>query len=273
MNTTATKVVLVTGASAGIGQCCAEHLLRRGYRVFGTSRRPADARPRPAVEMLRMDVDDDRSVEDGVREVVEKAGRLDAVVNNAGWGLMGAVEDTDLDEAKAQLETNFFGAFRVCRAVLPVMRRQGGGHIVNISSLGGIVGLPYSGFYSASKFALEGLSEALRLETRRFGVRVVLVEPGDFHTNFTAARRMTRASANSPAYKEAVDRALAAQVKEELNVPGPEPIARLIERILRSPNPRLRYTAGMLGQRIVVPCKRLLPGRVFEWIFSRVMGV
>jgi NAD(P)-dependent dehydrogenase (short-subunit alcohol dehydrogenase family) len=274
MNPNAPKVVLVTGASAGIGKCCAEHLRTCGYRVFGTSRRPPPAAAQaPAVEMIATDVDDDRSVADGVRAVVEKAGRLDAVVNNAGWGLMGAVEDTSIEEAKAQLETNFFGALRVCRAALPVMRRQGGGHIVNVSSLGGVVGLPFSGLYSASKFALEGLSEALRLETWRFGIRVVLIEPGDFRTNFTAARRMTKASSGDSAYREAVERALAAQVEEETNGPGPEPIARLVERVLRSRNPRARYSVGLMRQRIVVPCKRFLPPRLFEWIFSRAMGV
>jgi NAD(P)-dependent dehydrogenase (short-subunit alcohol dehydrogenase family) len=274
MNTTIPKVVLVTGASTGIGKCCADHLLTRGYRVFGTSRRPPSAAgSAPAVEMIPMDVDDDRSVASGVQTVVERAGRLDAVINNAGWGLMGAVEDTGIDEAKAQLETNFFGVLRVCREVLPVMRKQGAGHIVNISSLGGIVGLPFSSMYSASKFALEGMSEALRLEVWRFGIRVVLIEPGDFRSNFTAARRMTKASATSPAYQEAVQRALAAQEKEERNGPLPDSIARLAEGILRSNNPRVRYSAGMLSQRIVVPCKRFLPQRLFEWIFCKAMGI
>jgi NAD(P)-dependent dehydrogenase (short-subunit alcohol dehydrogenase family) len=275
MNTTAPKVVLVTGASTGIGKCCADHLVSRGYRVFGTSRRPpASTAPSSAsVEMIAMDVDDDRSVTTGVQSVVEKAGRLDAVINNAGWGLMGAIEDTAIDEARAQLETNFFGVLRVCRAVLPILRQQGGGHIINISSLGGIVGLPFSGLYSASKFALEGFSEALRLETWRFGIRVVLVEPGDFRSNFTAARRMTKASAINDAYRQALDRAHAAQEKEERNGPTPEPIARLVEKILRSNNPRLRYTAGMLSQRMVVPLKRFLPQRFFEWLFCRVMGI
>jgi short-subunit dehydrogenase len=223
--------------------------------------------------MIAMDVDDDRSVNEGVRTLLDRAGRIDAVINNAGWGLMGSVEDTALDEAKAQLETNFFGVLRVCRAVLPVMRQQGGGHVVNISSLGGIVGLPFSGLYSASKFALEGVSESLRWETRRFGVRVVLVEPGDFRSNFTAARRMTKDSAVNPAYREALARARAAQEKEELNGPGPESIARLVEKILKNANPRLRYTVGMPGQRIVSPLKRLLPQRLFEWLFLKAMGV
>jgi NAD(P)-dependent dehydrogenase (short-subunit alcohol dehydrogenase family) len=275
MTPSAPKTVLVTGASTGIGQCCADHLATRGYRVFGTSRRAGSLPTQPArgVELIQMDVDDDQSVARGVRTVVEKAGRLDAVINNAGWGLMGAVEDTSIEEARAQLETNFFGVLRVCREVLPVMRRQGGGHVINISSLGGIVGLPFSGMYSASKFALEGLSESLRLETWRFGIRVVLIEPGDFRTNFTEMRRMTKATTGESAYREAVARALAAQEKEERNGPGPESIARLVESILRTSRPRVRYTVGMLSQRIVVPCKRFLPQRVFEWLFARAMGI
>jgi NAD(P)-dependent dehydrogenase (short-subunit alcohol dehydrogenase family) len=274
MNSTVPGVVLVTGASTGIGKCCAEHLAARGYRVFGTSRRVTASPPSSAgVEMVQLDVDDDDSVAKAIQTVVEKAGGIGAVINNAGWGLMGAVEDTAIEEAKAQLETNFFGALRVSRAVLPIMRQQGGGHIVNISSLGGIVGLPYSGLYSASKFALEGLSESLRLETWRFGIRVVLVEPGDFHSNFTAMRRMTKASASNPAYRDAVGRALAAQEKEERNGPEPDSIARLVERILRKKNPGVRYSVGMLSQRIVVPCKRFLPAWFFEWLFCRVMGI
>jgi NAD(P)-dependent dehydrogenase (short-subunit alcohol dehydrogenase family) len=273
MNEPTQKIVLVTGASSGIGKCCAEHLVKAGYRVFGTQRRSPNAPQLPGLDMISMDVDDDRSVTEGVQSVLQKAGRIDAVINNAGWGLMGAIEDTSVEEARAQLETNFFGVLRVCRAVLPIMRRQGAGHIVNISSLAGIVGLPFSGLYSASKFALEGVTESLRWETRRLGIRVVLVEPGDFRTNFPAARRMTHASATNDAYRQVLERIRAAQERDEANGPNPESIARLVEKILRSPNPRLRYTAGWASQRIVVPCKRLLPQRLFEWLFCLIVGV
>jgi NAD(P)-dependent dehydrogenase (short-subunit alcohol dehydrogenase family) len=268
------QVVLITGASSGIGKCCAEHLLKCGYRVFGTQRQPpAVPQTGPAVQMIQMNVDDDRSVTEAVDAVVKKTGRLDAVINNAGWGLMGAVEDTSIDEAKAQLETNFFGVLRVCRAVLPIMRQQGHGYIINISSLAGLVGLPFSGFYSASKFALEGMSESLRLETRTFGIRVVLIEPGDFRSNFPSARRMTTESSTNNAYRPVMEKIRAAQERDEANGPTPEPIARLVERILRTSRPRMRYTAGWMSQRIVVPCKRFLPQRTFEWLFSKVLGV
>jgi NAD(P)-dependent dehydrogenase (short-subunit alcohol dehydrogenase family) len=140
------KVVLVTGASSGIGQAIARHLAARGWRVFGTSRRETTGFD--GVDMLPMEVDEDDSVTRAVSAIAEKTGRLDAVVNNAGWALMGPV-DTPIAEARAQMETNFFGVLRVCRAALPVMREQRSGHIVNISSLGGIFGIPFSGIYSA----------------------------------------------------------------------------------------------------------------------------
>jgi NAD(P)-dependent dehydrogenase (short-subunit alcohol dehydrogenase family) len=275
MNNATQKVVLVTGASSGIGKCCAEHLLGCGYRVFGTQRRAPSAQPpaSPAVEMIQMDVDQDSSVADGVQAIMERAGRLDVVINNAGWGLMGAVEETAIDEAKAQMETNFFGVLRVCRAALPIMRRQGGGTIINISSLAGIVGLPFSGMYSASKFALEGVTESLRLETRRQNIRVVLVEPGDFRSSFPQARRLTRASSVQGPYSEIFERIHKTTAADEAKAPTPESIGLLVEKIIQHPNPRLRYPIGLLSQRIVVPLKRILPQRLFEWLFCKVMGV
>ena len=268
------KVVLITGASSGIGKACAAHLAARGFRVFGAQRHrpPAETAAR-GVEMLAMDVNDDHSVDAGVRALLAQAGRIDAVVNNAGNAYMGAVEDTSIAEAKAQLETNFFGVLRVCRAVLPIMRRQGGGHIINISSLAGVLGLPFSGLYSASKFALEGMTESLRWETRRFGIRVVLIEPGDFATQLPAARRTVHGAETNDVYRAALTKFGAQQAKDEAAAPTPEPIAQLVERILRDPSPRLRYSVGMLGQRIVIPLKRLLPQRVFELVLSRALGL
>lgn len=231
----APKVVLVTGASSGIGRACAEHLAARGDRVFGAQRRVPPAGEGPAgTEMIVMDVDDDRSVEDAINAVRQRAGRVDAVVNNAGSAWMGAVEDTSISEARAQLETNFFGALRVCHAVLPLMRAQGGGYIVNISSLAGVLGLPFSGLYSASKFALEGMSESLRLEARHFGIKIVLVEPGDFNTQLPAVRRLTAASQTNDAYRVAFARFKVQQDKDEAAAPTPEPVARLVAKVLET---------------------------------------
>jgi len=273
MAATAQKVVLITGASSGIGKACADYLQARGYQVFGTQRRASSPPTGRGVEMIAMDVDDDRSVEDGIDALVQKAGRIDAVVNNAGNAYMGAVEDTSIAEAKAQLETNFFGVLRVCRAVLPIMRRQGAGHIVNISSLAGVLGLPFSGLYSASKFALEGMTESLRWEARSHGVRVVLIEPGDFRSQLAATRRTVGGAATNDAYRAAFEKFKTQQEKDEAGAPSPEPIAQLVERILRDPSPRLRYSVGMLGQRIVIPLKKLLPQRLFEFALSRALGL
>ncbi|HLJ64251.1 MAG TPA: SDR family NAD(P)-dependent oxidoreductase [Stellaceae bacterium] len=266
----ANKVALVTGASSGIGKAIAIHLGRHGYRVFGTSRHADTV---AGIEMIAMDVDDEASVERGIATVLERAGRLDAVINNAGWAIMGAVEDTSIEEAKAQLETNFFGVLRVCRAVLPVMRRQRGGAIINISSLSGIFGTPFSGLYSASKFAVEGMTEALRFETRKLGLRVVLIEPGDHASALAAKRRVAKAASLNPAYREAFEKFKVNQEKDEAKAPPPEGVAKLVVRILAASNPRPRYVVGALGQRIVAPLKRFLPGKLFEAIVGSAIGV
>ena len=242
--------------------------------MFGTCRDTTNSKPAAGnIELLSMNVDDDESVSQAVRILLEEAGRLDGVVNNAGFALMGSVEDTSIEEAKAQMETNFFGVLRVCRAVLPIMRKQGSGHIINISSLAGVLGLPFSGLYSASKFALEGMTESLRLELRPFGVRVVLIEPGDFSTQLPARRRVASESEKSDVYQKKFTQFKAAQEKDESKAPSPEPVAYLVERILKTGAPALRYTVGMFGQRIVVPLKRLLPQRLFEWTLCKVLGL
>jgi NAD(P)-dependent dehydrogenase (short-subunit alcohol dehydrogenase family) len=257
------RVVLVTGASSGIGRSCAELLATRGCRVFGASRRPA---PNPLFETLPMDVRDDGSVCRAVAALMDREGRIDALVNSAGIAIAAAVEDTSIEEARDQLEVNFFGVLRVCRAVLPAMRRQRAGHIVNIGSIGGLVAIPYQGLYSASKFALEGLSESLRLEVRRFGVKVVLIEPGDHRTSLTANRRVTAGALSNSVYRDRFDRALARMATDEQGGPGPEVVARLVARVLESANPRLRYTAGPMPERAAVWLKRLLPYAAVEKI-------
>jgi len=272
MSAAASRVVLVTGASSGIGRLCAEHLAARGWKVLGTYRSwPAEKSA--AIVPIVMDVDDDAAVRRGVDEALQQAGRIDAVINSAGYALAGSIEDTSIDEARAQMETNFFGVLRVCQAVLPAMRAQRNGTIVNISSLAGTFGLPYQAFYSASKFALEGLSESLRYETRQFGIRVVLIQPGDFRTGITARRRVAAAAESNPAYREMYNHFKAKQDQDEQRGETPEPIARLVEYVLDHPRPKLRYPIGMLSQRMVIPLKCYLPQRAFDWLAFRLMGV
>lgn len=263
--TTHQRVILITGASSGIGQLCAAHLHQRGYRVYGTSRR-AFAAP---YAMLRMDVDDDDAVQRGIEHIVAETGRLDGVVNNAGYSLVGAVEETSIEEAKAHFETNFFGALRVCRAALPVMRQQRRGHIVNISSLGGQIGLPFQGIYSATKFALEGMTEALRLEVRPFGIHAVLIQPGDCATGLTASRRSTAESLNGTAYQPQFSATVKRIQQDEMRGGSPQAVARLLERILATRSPKPRYRVGPFIEQLAVYAKPNLPGKVFDWIMRQ----
>jgi NAD(P)-dependent dehydrogenase (short-subunit alcohol dehydrogenase family) len=264
----------VVGASSGIGRACAVHLAQAGHCVFGTTRRPPDdvaaalreeLTDADRLEIVTMDVDDAESVMAAIREVEGRGGRIDAVINCAGFGIGGSIEDTSEDEAKAIFETNFFGTLRVCRAVLPIMRRQGAGTIVNVSSIGGLIALPFQGLYSATKFAIEGLTESLRMEVEQFGIRVVLVEPGDFATGFTDSRRPARNVMETEVYADAYRKAIAVVEKDERGGASPETIGRLVARILEARSPRLRYTAGMLFQKIAVLLRILLPSKLFGW--------
>jgi NAD(P)-dependent dehydrogenase (short-subunit alcohol dehydrogenase family) len=268
------RVVLVTGASSGIGLACATHLAGRGFRVYGASRRAATGSAAPgSVTMLTADVTDDRSVEQAVAKVLALEGRLDIVVNNAGMGTAGPVENTTIEQAKAQLEVNFFGALRVCRAVLPAMREQRSGYIVNIGSIGGILAIPYQSMYSASKFALEGLSEALRMEVRPFGIRVVIIEPGDHKTALTENRQFAETLDAAGAYGPSFAAALRKTAHDEQSGPGPEQIARLLHRIVNRRHPRLRYTIGPAPQRAAVWLKRVLPYSILEYSMRTYYGL
>ena len=265
------KIALVTGASSGIGRVCARQLQQLGYKVYGASRSATAPFSEPMVG-LAMDVDDDESVKRGVAEIIEAENRLDVVVNCAGYGVAGAIEDTSIEEIRAQFETNFLGVARVCQQALPTMRQQKSGLIINVSSLAGLTALPFQGIYSASKFALEGLTECLRIEVAAFGIRVVLIEPGDFATGFTAQRKRAAAANKTSAYHAACEKALTKMAHDETHAPSPDCIAALIARIVQSPSPRLRYTTGLRGQRIGVSLKRFLPHKVYEKILMRIYG-
>ena len=265
------QVILVTGASSGIGRAAATLLSTRGHRVYGTIRRPLpEAVP---FKTVTMDVTDEHAVNACVDDIITREGRIHAAVNCAGYGIAGSVEDTSLAEAQQQFDTNFFGTLRVCRAVLPDMRRRGRGLIVKISSMGGLVSAPFHGLYCASKFAVEGLTEALRMEAAPFGVRVVLVEPGDFKTRFTENRLLADAARSNPAYTEYFEQSLRAMEQAERSGPGPHAVARLIEKILRDPDPPLRHVAASGEQRLVPLVRRLLPQELFGKIIARHFGL
>jgi len=276
------RVVLVTGASSGIGRACALHLARSGYCVFGTTRRAADLvendlrrglATSDELSIVTMNVDDDASVSQCIGELLNQTGRLDAVINCAGFGIAGSVEQTSVAEARAIFETNVLGILRVCRAVIPIMRNQASGTIINISSIGGLIGLPFQGFYSATKFAVEGLTEALRMEIRKFGIRAVLIEPGDFCTGFTDSRQLVEESKASDTYRAAQDHVLEIVEKDERGGASPDVIARLIVRVLAKRRPRVRYTVGPVAQKLAAALKRVLPSKGFEWALAMYYGV
>jgi NAD(P)-dependent dehydrogenase (short-subunit alcohol dehydrogenase family) len=264
------KIVLITGASAGIGRACADRLHATGWTVIGASRRGTSS---GSWQGLLMDVDSDTSVRDGITEMLARHGRIDAVVASAGWGVAGAVEHTAIDEARAQVETNFWGATRVVQGVLPAMRAQGGGRIVLISSIGGVVAIPFQAFYSASKFALEGLGEALAYEVAPFGITVTLVEPGNVRTDFTANRKMATASHGDDVYRTALDTAVGVMERDEMNGVAPEDVAAVVHKILETRRPPRRVSVGKAGERVGILAKRLLPHRVFESAAKSRLGV
>jgi NAD(P)-dependent dehydrogenase (short-subunit alcohol dehydrogenase family) len=264
-------VVVITGAAAGIGRACAEHLANRGFRVVGGDIR-VDGPPSSGGRLFELNVDDDASCAGFVQRVISETGRIDVLFNNAGFGIAGPAEETSSAEAHAQLETNFFGAARLCSLVLPHMRRQGGGLIVNMSSIGGLIAIPYQAFYSAAKFAVEGYSEALRFEVRPFGIDVVLIEPSDFHTEFTERRRIAeRAGPDSP-YSDEFHRVLGVAQQDELTGSDPTKVAVLVERIIRSRRRRFRYTVGDPMVRITPLLKRLIPWVVTEPVIRSYWG-
>jgi NAD(P)-dependent dehydrogenase (short-subunit alcohol dehydrogenase family) len=266
MTTDERKVVLVTGVSSGFGQAIAAELQARGHRVFGTTRRPPAAEP-SGCSLVTLDVDDEASVTAGVAEVLQQAGRIDALVNNAGFGFAGAIEDTTVEEARRQFETNFFGTHRMCRAVLPQLRAQRSGRIVNMSSLGGLVSVPFQALYCASKFAVEAYTEALRMEVRPFGIHVAMVEPGDFATRFTANRLMTvAASSPQSPYAERCATAVRRMGEDESSNPDIAPVVRAVIKAVEADRPRLRYPAANTLQRTLVALRPLLPQPLFEYL-------
>ncbi|WP_164000591.1 SDR family oxidoreductase [Pyxidicoccus caerfyrddinensis] len=265
------RVVLITGASSGIGQACAELLGASGHTVYGTSRRPSPDGAHH--KMLEMDVTQDDSVQRAVEAVLAAEGRIDVVVNNAGFVMAGAVEDVSIDEARRQLDTNFFGVMRVCKAVLPSMRAQQSGLLVNISSLGGAAGLPFQGLYSASKFALEGLTESLRQEVAPFGIEATLVQPGDVRTRVRENRVKASQSGPGSAYREAFMKVLQAVEVEEGEGIAPEAVARKVLALTEKRGVRVRYTVGHLSQRAALMAKTLLPSRTFEQMVMSIYGL
>ena len=258
-------VVLITGISSGFGLETARLLAQEGHTVYGTVRRQVE--PLPQVHYLQVDVRDAEAVTEAVGQVVAQEGRVDVLVNNAGMGIGGPLEFATEAEIREQMDANFMGLVHCVNAVLPYMRRQGSGKIIALSSIGGLMGLPFQGFYSASKFAIEGYCEALRLETRSFGVTVSVVRPGDFSTGFTGSRKKTANPEALQVYKTYAE-SMGKVEHDETGGLKPQVLARKISKIIRKRRPRYGYVVASFEQRLSVLLKRILPAR---W-FARILG-
>lgn len=261
------KVILITGISSGFGRETAKLLADKGHIVYGTVRKESGKEKN--INYLIMDLTDQKSIQRAVSNVLEKEGRIDVLINNAGMHAGGAIETSPIETIKLQMDTNFMGMVYMIREVLPAMRSQGGGMIINFSSIMGLMGLAFQAFYSASKFAIEGFSEALRMEVNKFNIKIVLINPGDFNTSNTANRRYFLAPEvlNDP-YYEQFKKTLAIVEKEESNGWNPVILAKKIVKIVDSANPRQRYIIASFEQKLAVKLKYILPGKLFRKILE-----
>jgi len=256
------KTILITGGSSGIGKSIGEYLTQKGYTVFGTSRNPeriTDSK----FPLIALDVRDVESIKNAVSEVIQKAGRLDVVINNAGVGITGPLEEIPTSEIKNNFETNFFGPIEVMKAVLPQMRTQKSGLIINITSIAGYMGLPYRSVYSASKGALELITEALRMEVKNFGIKITNIAPGDFATNIASGRFHVPLIKGS-AYEKPYGDTLKMMDEHVDSGSNPDMMAIAVEKIIATPNPKIHYKVGAFMQKFSIVLKRVLPDKVYE---------
>jgi short-subunit dehydrogenase len=266
------KVILVTGASSGLGLATANALSAQGHTVYGTSR-DIKRIQKVSFNPLQMDVTDDASVNAGIEKIIKAEGKIDVLVNNAGNGITGPLYTMPVDAAKKQFEVNFFGVVRVSSAVLPGMIEKKQGLVINIGSLAGLFGLPYQGLYSASKFAIEGYSQSLRMELQNTGVKVTVINPGDFKTDFTGSREKLPFSLSNEQLKKEFEAAVASMEKDESIGASPEKLAAQIVKIVGKSKPAHSYLVGALGQTIVPTLKAILPGNIFVKLMNDHYGI
>jgi NAD(P)-dependent dehydrogenase (short-subunit alcohol dehydrogenase family) len=271
------KTAVVTGSNSGIGFETSLLLAKNGFRTYATVRnldkakaiRDISDKNKLPIHVMELDVDSDKSVEDAIDKIYDESKRIDVVVNNAGYGLAGALEDLSMDEIKAQFETNLFGAIRVMKAVLPIMRKQQGGAIVNISSIGGRFGIPLYSAYHGTKFALEGISESVRLETEPFGIKVILIEPGAIATNILRNAKAGQKTAEPSSPYAPMTKKLQKVMEHTFDhATPPEEVAKVILKAITSENPDMRYTAGD-DARQIMEVRKQMSDLEFEGLVKR----
>lgn len=257
------KVVLITGGSSGLGKAIGEFLSNKGFTVYGTSRNPEKYQSEISFSLLKMEVTNQDSIAEVISEIINKEQKIDVVINNAGVGITGPVEETPYDEIRKAFDINYHGPINVIKAVLPQMRNQKSGLIINITSIAGYMGLPYRGIYSASKSALEITTETLRMEVKQFGVKMTNIAPGDFATNIAASRFHAPVLENSP-YKEVYGNSLKTMNQHVDQGENPAILAAVVYDIINVTNPKVRYKVGSAVQKFSIVLKRILPSKWYE---------
>ena len=260
------KVVLISGASSGIGKETAKTLAQNGYTVYAAARRTERMNDllQSGIKLLKMDVTDDDSMINGIHEIIKAEGTIDVLINNAGFGQYGAVEEVSMKDARYQLEVNVIGLARLTQLCIPHMRKQQAGKIVNITSIGGKISSPLGGWYHASKFAVEALSDNMRMELKPFGIDVIVIEPGGIKTEWSdiAMQNLMNSSSNGP-YKHTAEKMNAMSKKFESRLPEPSLIAELILKAIKASNPKTRYHAGFMATPILM-AKKILSDKLFD---------
>jgi len=262
------KVVLITGGSSGIGKATGNFLKTKGYIVYGTTRNLANYSNFDAFELLELDVRNDETIRKAVAELITREGRLDVLINNAGVGITGAIEETPNEEISNVFDINFQGPLRMIKEVLPQMRKQKEGLIINITSIAGYMGLPYRGIYSATKGALELATEALRMETNDFGVKITNVAPGDYATNIASGRYHVEANKNSPYFEKY--NATLNDINSSVDLGGnPIQVSEMVYKIIKTKNPSVSYRVGAPMQKFSIFLKKILPQKMFEKLLMK----
>ncbi|MDG1779605.1 MAG: SDR family oxidoreductase [Flavobacteriales bacterium] len=264
------NVIVVTGGSSGIGKAIAEYLHSKGHKVYGTSRQAALSSKETGFQMLRMDVTDEASIQEGIDFVIQQEGKLDVLVNNAGLGMTGPLENSSANELDLIFQTNVYGVMNVCRKAIPFLR-EAKGKIINITSIGGRFALPYRGVYCASKFAVEGLSEALSMELLPQGIDVSIIQPGDVKTHINKNRHTAEQVdlKTYPNFNEVLE-----QVNQEVNdAQDPILVAKTVEKIIHTSSPKLRYRVGTFTQKLSLVLHWMLPGKIFAKLIARYYGL
>lgn len=256
------KVILITGGSSGIGKSIGEFLQQKGFKVFGTSRNPKNY-PNSKFPIVALDVTKPETISTCIAEVLKQENRIDVLINNAGAGITGPVEEIPDEEIKRNFETNFFGPINVIKATLPTMRTQNSGLIINITSIAGYMGLPFRGVYSASKGALEIITEAFRMELKDFNIEMTNVAPGDFATNIAAGRYHAPVLEDSP-YKEKYGHSLKTMDEHVDEGGDPKEMAEAIYKIIETKSPKIHYKVGAFMQKFSIVLKRVLPDKMYE---------